>query len=63
MNKHVAWAMLITGTLGLAITFPLWLTNNISDRAMLGITLALSWGALIFEGFNAIGIHKNTKDG
>lgn len=62
MKKSVAVTMLLLGVLGLFVTFPMWLMNIISDRAMIGITLALSWAALIFEGVNAIGIHEQDTE-
>lgn len=59
---HVlSWIMLIGGMSGFAITFPLWMTGRLSERTMLGITLALSWAALWYEAFNAIQISR-TKD-
>lgn len=54
----VAWAFIVVGVGGFAVTFPLWLLNLISNRAMLGITLALSWAALWYSGFNAVQITK-----
>lgn len=47
------------GLAGLVICCPLWLMNLISDRAMLGITLALSWLAIMVPGFNAIVLKRN----
>lgn len=59
MRKVIAWSMLVLGLTGFAVTFPAWLLGWISDRAMLGVTLALSWAALWYEGFNAVQIaHK-----
>lgn len=42
----LSWAMLLVGLAGFFVTFPLWLAGRIDDRAMLGITLVLSWAAL-----------------
>lgn len=50
----IGWVLLVVSVLGLTVTFPLWLLNVISDRAMLGITLALSWVALIFEAWTTL---------
>lgn len=50
----VGWCLLIASVAGLATTFPLWLLNLISDRTMLGVTLALSWLALIFEAWTTL---------
>lgn len=51
---RVAWAMLVVSVAGFFISFPLWLTNRITDRAMLGLTLILSWAALWFSAYIAI---------
>lgn len=58
----VSWTLLVAGLTGFLITFPAWLMGWIDDRTMLGITLALSWAALWYEGFNAVQIaHKEKK--
>lgn len=44
----LAWVLLGVSVLGFGVTFPMWLMDKISDRAMLGITLALSWAALSY---------------
>lgn len=62
MRVRLSWAMLVIGVIGFCITFPLWLLNIISDRAMLGITLALSWAALWYEAFNAVQISHDAKE-
>lgn len=61
-RRVLSWIMLGAGLVGFAVTFPLWLTNRIGDRTMLGITLALSWAALWYEAFNAIQIATNGGD-
>lgn len=61
MKRTIAWVMLIFGISGLAICMPLWLMDIISDRAMLGITLGLSWLALVYEGFNSVVINEDKK--
>jgi hypothetical protein len=45
----LAWVLLGISVVGFAVTFPLWLMDAISERAMLGITLALSWAALLYS--------------
>lgn len=45
----IAWLLLALSVVGFGVTFPLWLMDLLSDRAMLGITLALSWAALWFS--------------
>lgn len=54
MKTLLAWVMLVAGLVGFAVTFPLWLFGGLSDRAMLGITLVLSWAALWYAGYVAI---------
>lgn len=44
--ERLSWSMLAIGVIGFLVTFPLWFTNRISDRQMLGLTLVLSWAAL-----------------
>jgi flagellar biosynthesis protein FliR len=53
-HVRVAKSLLVVSVVGFFITFPLWLTNRISDRAMLGLTLVLSWAALWFSAYIAI---------
>lgn len=52
----LGWILLATSMLGLALTFPMWLAGWVSDRTLLGLTLALSWLALIYEALNAVQI-------
>lgn len=46
--------MLALGIVGFIVSFPLWLFGMISDRAMLGLTLVLSWAALWYSAYIAI---------
>lgn len=57
----LSWVLLVISALGFAVTFPLWLADLISDRAMLGITLALSWFALVYEAYNAVQISNQDR--
>lgn len=50
----VAWLLLAGSTIGMGTNLWLWLTGLISTRSMVGVTLALSWLALIFESANAL---------
>lgn len=50
----LSWAMLIVGVIGFLVTFPLWLLGLINDRAMLGLTLVLSWAALWYAAVIAV---------
>lgn len=59
--KVVAWVMFLAGVVGFLLTFPMWLMGIINDRAMLGLTLCLSWAALWYEGANAIVLQRQEK--
>jgi hypothetical protein len=63
IEKVTAWFFFVFGAVGLVTCFPAWLLNLISDRAMLGITLALSWLAILVPGFNAIVLNRHDGDG
>lgn len=60
---RISLVLFIASTIGLVVTFPLWLFGLISDRAMIGVTLALSWAALQYESFNALQISHDAKNG
>lgn len=53
-KRGLAWVIFGLFTLGLVITMPLWLLDRISNRAMIGITLALSWLAPAIEAVNGL---------
>lgn len=61
--KVLAWIMLVSSIVGLAVTMPLWLLDLISDRMMIGVTLALSWLALLYEGVNAVHLTRQDDTG
>lgn len=61
LEKKVAWFFFIFGGLGLVINTTTWLLGIISDRTMLGITLALSWLAILVPGFNAIVLNEDSE--
>jgi hypothetical protein len=44
------WFLTVASLLGGIVCLYLWWTDTISDRAMLGITLALSWLAITISG-------------
>jgi hypothetical protein len=46
-NIRAQWAILATCTVGMIVCLALFFADRIGDRLMLGITLALSWFALI----------------
>lgn len=56
-----AWVLLAISVLGFGITFPMWLLDKLDDRAMLGITLALSWVAILYSAALFIFEAKRTK--
>lgn len=58
----LSWAMLIIGLVGFLVTFPLWLTDRIDDRMMLGVTLVLSWAALWYTAILTIYEAKKRDD-
>lgn len=63
-NEVMAWTMMAIGVIGFLVSFPLWLTGRIDDRAMLGVTLVLSWAALWYAAFIAIiDTRKERTDG
>lgn len=53
--------MLSAGLVGALVSFPLWVTGRISDRAMIGLTMVLSWAALWYEGYNAVVLARREK--
>lgn len=57
----VAWVLLGVSVVGFGVTFPLWLLDAITDRQMLGITLALSWAALWYSAVLFLFEAKRTK--
>jgi hypothetical protein len=42
----IAWVELVASTVGMTISMWLWWKDRITDRQMIGLTLALSWLAL-----------------
>lgn len=56
----ISWVMLVVSVAGFMVTFPLWLLDRITDRQMLGITLALSWAALWYTAI--LSIYEARKD-
>lgn len=61
LERLLSWVMLGIGVIGFLITFPLWLLDLLSDRAMLGITLALSWAALWYAALLAIQAARHAR--
>lgn len=57
----LSWVMLIIGVIGFFVTFPLWLMGIITEKAMLGITLVLSWAALWYTAILSIYEAKKEK--
>lgn len=53
-KKGLAWIEFVVFTAGLVITVPMWILGWIDDRAMIGMTLALSWLAPVVESVTQI---------
>lgn len=62
LERLLSWAMLGIGIVGFLVTFPLWLLDLISERAMLGITLVLSWMALWYAALLAIQSARHARE-
>lgn len=58
MKEALSWAMLVIGLVGFAVSFPLWLKGKLSERTMIGITLALSWAALWYSALTSLFVAK-----
>jgi hypothetical protein len=54
LEKRIAWFFLIFGSVGMCVCTPLWLLGILNDKNMLGLTLFLSWLAIVIPGFNAV---------
>lgn len=63
MSARLAWVLFVVSVGGFVVTFPMWLTGHISDRSMIGLTLALSWAALWYEALNGIRLAREAEDG
>jgi hypothetical protein len=57
----MSWALYLGSWIGFVLCFSAWLLGWISDRAMLGITLALSWLALVFEARTGLKVTKQAE--
>lgn len=53
-RRRLAWALLIFGAVGLVLTLPAWLLGWVDNRALLGVTLVLSWLALVYPAIVAL---------
>jgi ABC-type transport system involved in cytochrome c biogenesis permease subunit len=58
----VGWSLLIGSTVGEIVTTTLWLLDVISTRALVGITLVLSWLALQFEASTFLQVANNRHE-
>jgi hypothetical protein len=54
MATGTGMLLFIDPWLGLIVCFPAWLLSRISDPAMIGLALALSWRALVLEPRTAV---------
>lgn len=56
-----SYGLFVFWILGLIICSVLWLLGVLSDRTLIGITLALSWAAPALEQWNNIRLEKTKK--
>lgn len=54
MKELLSWVLMGASFIGLAITFPMWIRHKIDERAMIGLTLVLSWLALSYAAITAL---------
>ena len=50
----ISWTMLIAGTIGGAVSMWAWRQDKINEKQMVGLTLLLSWLALVFSAITTL---------
>ena len=50
----VSWTLLVAASLGMGRSWYLWRRNHISEKSMVGLTLLLSWLALVYSAVTTI---------
>ena len=50
----LSWTLLICASFGMGWSSILWRRNYISEKSMVGLTLLLSWAALIYSGITTV---------
>ena len=50
----ISWAMMIGGTLGMIVSMMAWRKGRINEKQMVGLTLGLSWLALVFSAITTL---------
>ena len=50
----LSWALLVSASLGMAWSWYLWRRYCISEKSMVGLTLLLSWLALVYSAVTTI---------
>ena len=50
----LSWTLLVSASLGMAWSWHLWRHNKISEKSMVGLTLLLSWLALVYSAATTI---------
>jgi hypothetical protein len=50
----ISWAMMIGGTIGMVISMFAWRKGHINEKQMVGLTLLLSWLALVFSAITTL---------
>ena len=50
----VSWALLVAASIGMVWSWYLWRRDRISEKSMVGLTLLLSWLALVYSAVTTI---------
>lgn len=58
----VSWILLAGSIVAMPVNFGLWISGHISDRAMIGQTLLLSWLAITVTAFDCLTTAYVKKD-
>jgi hypothetical protein len=50
----LSWTLLVSASVGMAWSWYLWRRDHISEKSMVGLTLLLSWLALVYSAVTTI---------
>ncbi len=50
----VSWTLLVSASIGMAWSWYIWRRDRISEKSMVGLTLLLSWLALVYSAVTTI---------
>ena len=50
----LSWTLLVAASLGMGWSWYLWRRDHISEKSMVGLTLLLSWLALVYSAVTTI---------